>query len=108
MTALVYRCKEKVSELVKLGFGVRHYELSTIVVTQQLTGISKLYGENISWLSTFYIPNRNDMKIIIDEYLNGISKEEINKIIKTLKNNKYSVLEINLKYPYDYGIYSNV
>ena len=48
------------------------------------------------------------MKIIVDEYLSGVSKEEINNIIKTLKNNKYSVLEINLKYPYDYGIYSNV
>ena len=59
-------------------------------------------------MSTFYIPNRNDMNIIIDEYLNGVSKEEINNIIKTLKNNKYSVLEINLKYPYDYNTYSNV
>ena len=26
--------KKRVSELVKLGFGARHYELSTIVVTQ--------------------------------------------------------------------------
>ena len=47
-------------------------------------------------MSTFYIPNRNDMKIIIDVYLNGVSKEEINYIIKTLKNNKYSVLEIKI------------
>ena len=48
------------------------------------------------------------MKIIVDEYLNGVSKEEINKIIKMLKNNKYSILDINLKYPYHYNIYSNV
>ena len=100
--------KKRVSELVKLGFGTTHYGLSTIIVTQQLTSISKSCRENISWLSTFYIPNRNDMKIMVDEYLNGVSKEEINKIIKTKKNNKYSVLEINLKYPYDYNIYSNV
>ena len=44
------------------------------------------------------------MKIIIDDYMNGVSKEEINKIINTLKNNKYSVLEINLNYPYEYRI----
>ena len=69
--------KKRVSELVKLDFGARHYGLSTTVITQQLTSISKSYRENISWLSTFYIPNRNDMKIIVDEYLNGVSKEEI-------------------------------
>ena len=33
--------KKRVSELVKLGFGARHYGLSTIVITQQLTSISK-------------------------------------------------------------------
>ena len=43
------------------------------------------------------------MKIIIDDYMNGVSKEEINRIIKTLKE-KYSVLEINLNYPYEYRI----
>ena len=48
------------------------------------------------------------MKIIIDEYLNGLRKEEINNIINTLKNNKYPVLEISLKYPYDYKICYNV
>ena len=96
--------KKRVSELVKLGFGARHYGISTIVVTQQLTSISKSYRENISKLSTFYNPNRNDMKIIIDDYMNGVSKEEISKIIKTLKEKKYSVLEMNLNYPYEYRI----
>ena len=68
--------KKRVSELVKLGFGARHYSLSTIVITQQLTSISKSYRENISKWSTFYNPNRNDMKIIIDDHMNGVSKEE--------------------------------
>ena len=40
------------------------------------------------------------MKIIIDGYMNGISKEEMNVIKNTLKSKKYSVLEINLNYPY--------
>ena len=82
--------KKRVSELIKLGFGARHYSLSTIVITQQLTSISKSYRENISKLSTFYNPNRNDMKIIIDDYMNGVSKEDIYKIINTLKNSKSS------------------
>ena len=96
--------KKRVRELVELGFGERHYGLSTIVITQQLTSISKSYRENISQLSTFYNRNRNDMKIIIDDYMNGVSKEEISRIIDTLKNNKYSVLEINLNCPYEYKI----
>ena len=66
--------------------------------------MSKSYRENISKLFTFYNPNRNDMKIIIDDYMNGVSKDEIRRIIDTLKNNKYSVLEINLNYPYEYQI----
>ena len=40
--------------------------------------------------------------------MNGVSKEEINKIINTLKNNKYSVSEITLNYLYEYNIYDIV
>ena len=36
--------------------------------------------------------------------MNGASKEEISRLIDTLKNNKYSVLEINFNYPYEYKI----
>ena len=37
--------------------------------------------------------------------MNGVSKEEINKIIKTLKEKKHSVLEINLNCPYEYRMW---
>jgi hypothetical protein len=43
--------------------------ISTIVITQQMTSITKPYRQNISKLVTFYNPNRQDMKIILDEYL---------------------------------------
>ena len=42
--------KNRVSELVKLAFSARHYGLSTIVLTQQMTSIAKPYRENISKL----------------------------------------------------------
>ena len=54
--------KNRVSELTRLAFSARHFNLSTTVTTQQLTSISKLYRENISKLVTFYNPNHNDMK----------------------------------------------
>ena len=67
--AYSYDVNKRVSKLVKLGFGARHYGLSKTVITQQLTSICKSYRGNISKLSTFYIPNRNYMKIITDDYM---------------------------------------
>ena len=69
--------KTRVSELVKLAFSARHYNLSTIVITQQLTSIAKPYRKNISKLVTFYNPNRNDMEVIMDDYLYGVSNDKM-------------------------------
>ena len=80
--------KNRTSELVKLAFSARHFNLSTIVITQQLTSVAKPYRENISKLVTFYNPNRKD----------------INEIKNILKTKKYSKLEISLRHPYGYQI----
>ena len=61
--------KNRTSELVKLGFSARHYGLSTIVITQQLTSIAKPYRENICKLVTFYNPSDKDTNTIFDDYL---------------------------------------
>ena len=90
--------KNRVSELVKLVFSARHYGLSTIVITQQITSITKSYRENISKLVTFYNPSKKDMQSITDEFLN-ITKEESTNIVQKLKSNKYARLEILLRYP---------
>ena len=50
--------KNRTSELVKLGFSARHFNLSVVVITQQLTSIAKPFRENISKLVTFYNPNK--------------------------------------------------
>ena len=44
------------------------------------------------------------MNTIVDEYLGLTMKEEIKKILHTLKTKKYSSLEINLVFPFDYII----
>ena len=77
--------KSRTSELVKLGFSARHYEFSTIVITQQLTSIAKPYRENISKLVSFYNPNKKDMQVIFDDYLGNISKDEEENIKSSLK-----------------------
>ena len=98
--------KSRTSELVKLGFSARHYGFSTIVITQQLTSIAKPYRENTSKLVSFYNPSRKDMQEIFDNYLGSISKEEEANIKKTLKDQKYSKLEISLIHPYTYSLHS--
>ena len=96
--------KNRTSELVKLGFSARHYGLSTIVITQQLTSIAKPYRENISKLVSFYNPSGKDMNTIFDEYLSSIDNSEKKKIISDLKNNDYARLEVLLKRPYSHKV----
>ena len=96
--------KNRTSKLIKLAFSARHFNLSTIVITQQLTSIAKPYRENISKLVTFYNPNRKDMNQIIEDCLHVDNKEEINKIKNTLKNKNYSRLEISLRHTYRYKL----
>ena len=66
--------KNRTGEIVKLAFSARHYGLSTIVITQQLTSISKPYRDNISRVVSFYNPNQDDIKIIFHSYLGHTSK----------------------------------
>ena len=68
--------KNRTSEVAKLEFSARHYELSTIVITQKFTSVAKPYRENISKLVVFYTANRNDMRTIVDDDHNGASKRK--------------------------------
>ena len=95
--------KNRVSELVKLAFSARHYGLSSIVLTQQMTSIAKPYRENISKLVTSYNPSKKDIQMITDEFLN-VDKEEVKDIVQKLKNNKYARLEILLRHPFTHEI----
>ncbi len=95
--------KNRVSELVNLGFSARHYGFSTMVITQQFTSIAKPYRENIAKLITFYNPSKKDMQTITDDFLN-IEKEEIKDIVRKLKNNAYPRLEITLRSPYAHEV----
>ena len=50
--------KNRTSKLVKLAFSARHFNLSTIVITQQLTSIAKPHRGNISKLVPFLQPKQ--------------------------------------------------
>ena len=70
---MTVQVKNRTSELVKLAFSARHFNLSTIIITQP-------YRENILKWVTFYTPNRKDMNEIIDEYLDVLDKKEIDEL----------------------------
>ena len=95
---------KRVSELVRLAFSARHYNLSVIVLTQQLSSVAKPFRENISRLVTFFNPSRKDMKVITDDYLNGVPQETITEIIKILRGEKFTALDILLVHPYTYTL----
>jgi nucleoside-triphosphatase THEP1 len=96
--------KKRVSELVRLAFSARHYNLCVIVLTQQLSSVAKPFRENICRLVTFHNPSRQDMKVITDDYLNGVPQEKITEITKTLRDEKFTALDILLVDPYTYTI----
>ena len=96
--------KKRTSELVRLEFSARHYGLSTIVITQQLTSIAKPYRENISKLVTFYNTSSKVMNIILDEYLGFLDESEKKQIIHKLRNEDYARLEIMTKKPYTHEV----
>ena len=95
--------KNRTSELVKLAFHGRHFGLSTIVITQQLTSIAKPYRTNISKLVTFYNACKDDIKYTFNNYLN-VDKNEERKILETLKNNDYARLELLTVRPYRHKV----
>lgn len=92
--------KQRVSELVRLGFSARHYNLSVIALTQQLSSVAKSFRENISRLVTFYNPSKKDMKVITDDYLNGVPQDLISDITRMLRREKYTALDILIIHPY--------
>ena len=91
--------KSRVSELVKLAFSARHYGFSTVVITQQLTSITKPYRDNVSKLVMFYNKSPKDMRAINDEFLD-VDNKELKDIRQKLKKNKHSRLEILTIEPY--------
>ena len=40
----------------------------------------------------------------MDDYLYGVSNDKIKEIVDKLKNDKYAMLEINLRHPYDFKV----
>lgn len=56
--------KGSTGQLVSLGFSDRHAGISVWILTQQITGISKTFRENVATIVLFYTPSAKTMKAI--------------------------------------------
>ncbi len=83
--------KNRSGEVTTIAFGARHFNHGLFILTQQLTTVAKPVRENVDKLVMFHTPNRKDIKLMCDEYLHGVEDEEIERIIKQLRQNKYSL-----------------
>ena len=97
--------KNRTSELVRLEFSERHYGLSTIVITQQVTSIAKPFRKQLSKLVCFHNPSKKDTDELFDNYLGNLEKNEGKNMIHTLKNHDYARLEILLRHPYTHQVF---
>ena len=95
--------KNSSGEIVKLAFSARHYGFSTIIITQQLTWITKPYRVNTQILVTFYNPDKNDMRTLLEESVDSTA-EEYRDIKDKLKKNEYSTLEVYRRPPWGHRI----
>ena len=95
--------KNRSGKIVKLTFSARHYGFSTIIITQQLTSITKPYRVNTQILVTFYNPDKNDMKTLLEESVDG-TEEEDRDVKDKLKENEYSTLEVYRRPPWGHRI----
>ena len=92
--------KKQSSELTELAFGGRHENLSTIVLTQQLTSVSKAVREQLSWVVCFSpVDDDNDAKVLANKYLARLGEEKKEKILKFLDKEKYAFFLAQVRYP---------
>ena len=60
--------KGRTGQLVNLGFSARHTGLSVWVLTQELTGITASFRENVAAIVLFYTPLAKTTKAIFEDY----------------------------------------
>lgn len=94
--------KNRTSPIVSLAFGAWHQGVGVIILTQQLTGITKPFRDNLSRVVSFYTQSKQSSRVLYDEFLGDIPDDERKLIQKTLKEKRYSKVIISLAYPFEY------
>ena len=91
--------KKQSCELTELAFGGRHEQLSVIVLTQQLTSVSKAVREQLSWVVCFSPVDDHDAKVLADKYLARLGEEKKEEVLQFLDKEKYAFFISQVRYP---------
>ena len=92
--------KGRTGQLVNLGFSARHIDIRVWVLTQELTGITASFRENVAAIVLFYTLSTKTTNAIFDDYAGELSMEEYKNLISKLKEQKFSHLVFSLRHPY--------
>lgn len=96
--------KIKSSALTKLAFHGRHLNISTWILTQKYNAIIKDFRQNVMMLVLFYDKDKDSRDSAFKENDIGLSTDEKEKIIKTLKNQKNYKAIFRLVQPFEFVV----
>ena len=82
--------KQRTNELVNLAFSAGHKGISVWVFTKQMTSIAKPFRDT---------PSAKDMKMIFEDYVGELMKDEQKEFVANLKTVKYSHLNFLISPP---------
>ena len=82
--------KDRMGELVKLGFSAWHSGISVWVLIQQLSSIARPFRENVAAIVLFYTLSAKTTKAIFEEYAAELSHDELRQMIARLKEHKFA------------------
>jgi Cdc6-like AAA superfamily ATPase len=94
--------KQKATALTKLAFHGRHANISTWVLTQKYNAIVKDFRQNIGMLVLFYDKDKESREAAFKENDIGLSADDKENIIKTLKDCKGSKVILRLVQPFEF------
>ena len=101
--ANLHDAKLKATNLTKLAFHGRHYNISTWVLTQKYNAIIKDFRQNIQHLVLFYDKDKESREASFKQNDIGITGEEKKDIIKKLKSSN-SKLVMCLFPPFEWDL----
>jgi len=99
--------KGRTGELVHLALSARHIYIgiSVWVLTQEMTGITSSFRENVAAIVLFYTPSAKTTKAIFYDYAGELSQDEYKGLISKLKERKFSYLVFSLRHPFGVKIF---
>jgi hypothetical protein len=91
----------------KFIFNSRHYEISTIILSQSYYGLPKALRLNVSQLILYEISNQKELKSIYEENNAGLNEKAFLELYQQVHDTPYQFFNINYFNPRQHRLYQN-